>query len=284
MSGLTKEQLELRRNGIGASEIAAICGLNPWRSAHDVWLLKRGLADEVTNVTSRMGLRVEAAVRAEYCEDQGVTVEDVGTIVHPTHSWMMATPDGKVVGVKRLLEIKCVSWRMAHHWGTEVDAIPDYYRPQVEQQLEVCDEPECHVAAWIGGADFRIYTIKRDPSLASMLIDIGARFWRDYVLTGNPPPVDGSDGARRMLDKMFPRHERPMLEATPDIDALAAQLREAKAAKLVAEEAEATAQNRIVEAIGAAEGVAAKDYRITYRADKAGKRRFLFKPKEGAVA
>lgn len=279
---LTDEQLALRQSGIGASEIGAIAGLNPWMSAHDVWLVKRGLATNAGSVHSRMGQRIEAAVAAEYTEDQGAELGHFGTIVHPKHPWMMATPDACVFGVRRIVEIKCVGWRLAHHWGSDADAIPEYYRPQVEWQLEVCDADECHVAAWIGGSDFRIYTIKRDRELAGILTEIGRKFWFDHVLTGTPPAVDGSEGARRMLDKLFPRNTKPMLPATPEIAEMAARLREAKALTERAEAEQAAAQNRIIEALGEAEGVAAPDFKITYRADKAGKRRFLFKTKEAA--
>ena len=283
MSGLTKEQLAMRLQGIGASEIAAVAGLNPWMSAHDVWLLKRGLAEPAENVKSRMGNRVEAAVRAEYCEDQGVEVEDVGTLVHPTKPWMMATPDGRVKGMRRLLEIKCVGWRMAFHWGTEVDAIPDYYRPQVEQQLEVADADECHVAAWIGGSDFRIYTIQRDRELGVILGEIGRKFWHDHVLTGIPPKVDGSEGARRMLEKLFPRNAKPLLKASPPVAELGQSLRGARAELERIEARKLELENKIIEAIGDAEGVDADDWRVTYRANKNNKRVFRFVSKESAA-
>jgi len=279
---LTIDQLATRHLTLGASEIAAVAGLNPWKTAHDVWLLKLQLAESSDNVRTRMGNRVEACVLAEYCETEGVEAELMGTVVHPSHGWMSATPDARIKGARRLLEIKCVGWRMAHHWGTEVDAIPEYYRPQVEQQMEVCDVDECHVAAWIGGSEFRIYTIKRDRELAGILTEIGRRFWHEHVIPGIPPPVDGSEGARRMLDKLFPRNTKPMLQATPELSGLAARLREAKVLTERAEAEQAAAQNKIIEALGDAEGVAAPDFRITYRADKAGKRRFLFKTKEAA--
>jgi putative phage-type endonuclease len=281
---LTNEQLELRKKGIGASEIAAIAGINPWMSAHDVWCIKRGLAESVENVKSRMGHRVEAAVCAEYCEDQGVEVEEVGTIVHPQRDWQLATPDRRVKGHRRLLEVKCVGWRMAHHWGTEVDAIPEYYRPQVEQQLEVCDLDECHVAAWIGGSDFRIYTIRRDRELARILTEIGERFWVDNVLGGVPPKVDGTEGARRMLEKLFPRNAKPLLKATPDVEGIGLELLDARKTLERIERRKTELENRIIEAVGDADGIVADDWRVTYRANKNNKRVFRFVSKEEAAA
>lgn len=278
MSGLTQAQIELRKGTLGASEIASVAGLSPWQSVHDTWLIKRGLAEHLGNVTTRMGTRVEACVREEYCADQGAVVEDSGTVIHPEHSWMSATPDGIVVSPKRrLLEIKCVTWRLVHHWGSDPDAIPAYYRAQIAWQMECTDIDEAHLAAWIGGADFRIYTVQRDRDLGRMLIDIGKRFWFDNVLAGEAPAVDGSDGARRMLEKLYPRNRTPLKQATPEVEELASFLRAARAATKAAEEAEATLENKMVAAIADAEGFASRGWRATNRADKNGKRRFLFK-------
>src|SRR4051812_13439051 len=112
VGGLNAEQMSMRQHTLGASEIAAVCGLNPWKSAHDVWLVKRGLAEEAGNARTRMGLRVEAAVAEEYCETENAQIAHFGTLVHPEDPWMSATPDACVAGASRLLEIKCVGWRI----------------------------------------------------------------------------------------------------------------------------------------------------------------------------
>jgi predicted phage-related endonuclease len=37
-----EEWLVLRRKGIGGSDVSAILGINPWKTAMDVWLEKTG--------------------------------------------------------------------------------------------------------------------------------------------------------------------------------------------------------------------------------------------------
>ena len=50
------EWLELRRRGIGGSDAAAVCGLDPWRSPFEVWLDKTGLfVDETAGEAVRWG-------------------------------------------------------------------------------------------------------------------------------------------------------------------------------------------------------------------------------------
>ncbi len=43
---LTPEQKEARKAGIGGSDVAAILGLSPWKSAHMLYLEKRGEWEE----------------------------------------------------------------------------------------------------------------------------------------------------------------------------------------------------------------------------------------------
>lgn len=40
------EWLEGRRQGIGGSDVAAVLGLSPWKTALDVWNDKLGLSEE----------------------------------------------------------------------------------------------------------------------------------------------------------------------------------------------------------------------------------------------
>lgn len=274
---LTNEQLAERMHGIGSSEVAAVCGLNPWRSAHDVWMLKRGLADETNdgNVRTRMGLRVESAIAEEYQLETGAELAHWGTVVG-TEPWMLATPDRSVFGVRRLVEIKNVGWRSAFHWGSDADAIPDYYRPQVEWQMLVCDADETDVAAWLGGSEFRIYRIKRNRELGDAIANVCRRFWHDNVLGNVPPTVDGSDGARRMLAKLYPTNTKPMAVATVEANELAERLAATRADLTTIEEKKSYLENKLREAIGDADGVLGPDWKATFKADRNGKRSFRF--------
>lgn len=273
---LTDEQKRIRMSGIGASEVASIVGLNPYRSAHDVYCLKLGLVTEEDSVVTRMGSRVEACVRAEYIEQTGAVIDEPGTVRHPTEPWMLATPDGIVRGARRGLEIKCVGWRSAFHWGDEDDAIPDYYRPQVAWQMAVCDLDEVHVAAWIGGADFRIYTVRRNLALEAALVDACREFWFGRVLTQTPPAIDGSEGARNMLAALYPRNTKPLTPATPEHEDLIARLVETRARAEQAEREAELAAQRIKQVIGEGDGLIGEGWKATWKTTKTGSRPFKF--------
>jgi len=280
MSGLTKEQLASRHLYLGASEIAAVVGLNPWRSAHDIWLQKLGLADDTSSVQSRVGTLVEPVIQQLYCEDMKCEVGHFGSMVHPKHSWLSATPDFEVFGAPRVGEIKMVGWRMAHHWTSEEDGVPDYYRTQGEIQMEVFDAEHCDFAALLGGTDFRIYRIARDREMAGMLIDIGAKFWRDHVIARVPPPIDGTEGAKRLLRKIYPVNLGPMKSADADAERLVTELlgldgRDARRLEL---------ENKLKDAIRDAEGLVGDGWSVTFRANKKGVRSLRWKHKKEQAA
>ena len=274
---LSDEQRKERMLGLGSSEVAAVCGLNPWRSAHDVWLVKRGLADEADeeNVRTRMGLRVEAAIADEYQLETGAELAHWGTVTG-SEPWMLATPDRAVYGARRLVEIKNVGWRSAFHWGSDEDAIPDYYRPQVEWQMLVCDADETDVAAWLGGSEFRIYRIKRNRALGDAIANVCRRFWLDNVIGGEPPKVDGSDGARRMLAKLYPANTKPLIVATSEANDLAERLATTKHDAAILDEKKSHLENRMRELIADADGILGPDWKATLKADKNGRRSLRF--------
>jgi putative phage-type endonuclease len=63
-------------------------------------------AESFTNAAMQWGTDQEPFARAAYEAAQGVMVEEVGFVPHPTIEWAGASPDG-LVGDDALVEIKC---------------------------------------------------------------------------------------------------------------------------------------------------------------------------------
>lgn len=288
---LTAEQNTIRSRGIGSSEIAAIAGVSPYQSKHDVWMSKLGMAKFEGNTLTRMGQRMEDVIAEEYCDlmrENGEPNELANfrtTFRHPTEPWILASPDRLVFGKRRITEIKNVGFRSMWQWGSEVDAIPDYYRVQVEWQLGVCDalsttgavdeEPiSAHVVAWLGGCDLRVYRISRSIALWNALKAQGRDFWFNNVLKRVPPEVDGTAGAKRMVHELSGSSWKPMAPATPEQERLVEALREAKDTVVRAAYAEEELANRIKMTIGDAEGFRFKGGKVTWKTQKDGKRPF----------
>jgi putative phage-type endonuclease len=263
---LTKEQLEVRRAGIGSSEIAALAGFDPHRTAADVWLEKMGLAESGETMAQWTGNRLEAVIALLYAERTGAELVDGGgTFQHPGHAFALATPDRRaVVGPAPIVEIKNVGGFMVSRWS---DELPVDKLLQVQWQLEVMGEERADLAALLGGTNFRIYRVERDPELCAQLLDLAGQFWRDHVLTREPPPCDGAD-AQRIAEARYPNSDGRMLTPTPEAQALLHQLRRIDRAEKKVRAMRDLVEARAKELVGEADGI---EDCFTWKLDKNGR-------------
>lgn len=281
---LTPAQHDLRRQGIAASDIAAILGISPWATPIDVYCQKTGLVDPGEETPPmRRGRMMEPAIAAFYAE---ITQREVampavvwpdsidGTVRHPTIPWALATPDRVVLDSagrpERLVEIKSVSWKGASEWGGDPDSVPDIYRVQTEWQMEVCGIGECDLVPWIAGEDEpRIYPLRRDEGLAALLVKAAAAFWQ-RVERREAPCVDGSPGWRTYLDRRYPADEERTLSATPVVNGWAEAYERASEIKRLAEREMLAAEAEIKLFLGEAATVRGEGWHASWRKAKSG--------------
>ena len=126
-----------RKNSIGASESAAIFGLNPYENVNKLILKKCGVVNE--NDQKRMkticehGVKYEQIIQEMYCRDKNTEIKEFGSLPHQTEelSMITASPDG-ITPNGYMLEIKAPVKR-------EITGIPPpYYWVQCQQQMQVC--------------------------------------------------------------------------------------------------------------------------------------------------
>lgn len=268
-AGLTPAQQEIRKTGLGASEVAAVAGLDPYRSALDVFSEKLGYAPPFEgNRATRLGSRLQPVIAEEaLVELGGGTLSEPGTLRHPEEPWRLATPDYLLNG-DTILEIKHTGYRSADAWGQGEDEIPARVLAQVTWQMDVAGIHKGAVAALIGGSDLRVYPVAYDPELAQSLVSVCRTFWFENVMAGVPPEIDGSDSARLYLAQRFPRETRPIADATAEQEQLVAQLKQAKDEATLAEARVTLYENRLKAAIGDCAGIAGNGWSITWKATK----------------
>jgi putative phage-type endonuclease len=259
-----------RESGLGGSDIAAVVGLSPYATAHDVWAQKVGLAPRIVETEPmHWGHKLEELIASHYAATRGVDLDTSPRLYHRKGKWAFGSPDRLVRGARRGLEIKNVGFTQAHLWGEEgTDQIPDHYIPQTQWYLEITEYDDFDVPVLLGGNQFRVYNVKRDPEFGAALLEQGERFWIDHVLARKPPPVDGSESAKRMLSLLYPRDKRPMLASTPDMDHLAHELANAREHRLGGEQAEAEIAAKLKELIGDAAGIIGCGYKIHWKSTK----------------
>lgn len=189
MTMTREEWLAARKTGIGASDIAAICGLSPWATPLDVYIDKTSDTPDRKNQAMMWGLRLESALAAAYTEETGVALERASFTRHPDMPWVCATPDYRASD--RLVQLKVA--RTSEGFGDAgTDQIPEYYLCQTSWEMLAAEYPRDDLAVLIGGVDFRIYPTYRNEQLIRSLLDIGRDFWK-RVQDRNPPDVDWSD-------------------------------------------------------------------------------------------
>lgn len=216
---------KLRRDGVSASEIAAVLGLSPWESAFSLYHQKVNGWHVDENPEMSAGRRAEQAIVDWYADvsTDGFVACPAGLYVSTARPWQLATPDRLLcdpqmhdnpfpdewpdwthpaANIGALLECKYLvqSW---DGWGEPgTDEIPVHYRAQALQQLDVLDVDEVQVAAW-HGADLRVYRVRRDEKDLRVMRAAGERFMA-RLAAGEPPPIDDHDATLRTLKALHP--------------------------------------------------------------------------------
>lgn len=189
--------LEERRKGIGGSDIAAIMGLSPFKTAYQVYREKRKeVEDWGGNEATDWGSRLEPAIRQWYSDTTGRSVKVPDKIlVHPEYSFMLASLDG-FTDDGRVVEIKTA--RSGKNWGDpETNQIPDYYAIQVHHYMTITGFQVADVPVSIAGGSPSLYIVEADKEISEMIIEACAKFW-ERVQAGNPPdPVTYADAVAR---------------------------------------------------------------------------------------
>jgi putative phage-type endonuclease len=267
---LTTEQLEIRKSGIGGSEIAAVAGLNPWMSPLDVYLRKRGLVGDEQSFHSERGTFFEPAVLNWYAHRTGSQLSSPGTIVHPELARVIATPDALAIrgDERRGVEVKMPGRHTLDHWGEPgTDEIPDYYVPQTQWEAAVLGVQVVDAVTLIDD-DLAVYPVRFDVELFAALVDMAQRFWHDHIEQDVPPPVDGSERARKWLLERYPKATLTLIEATDEMIHLAQQYDIARAEASAAEKRKDFVGNKLRALLGDHAGVQGGNVKVTYKNNK----------------
>lgn len=219
------EWLEIRKQGIGASDAAAAIGISPYQSRLELWMIKTGrMQQDLTNQQDEdspmfWGNILEPIVAEHYSRKTGLKVRRVNSVLqHPDEdkAWMLANLDYAVVGSDDVQILEC---KTAGEFGARLwkDGVPEYYQCQVQHQLAITGKQVADVAVLICGQEFRIYRIHRDDELIEQLIELEREFWH-FVETDTPPPADGSDSADKALRLLYPADNGITLDLSADED------------------------------------------------------------------
>ena len=222
-----QEWLKERKNYLGGSDLAAIAGLNPYRTALDVYLDKTSNdISQDTNSAMHWGNLLEDVVAKEYAEVTGQIVwEEKKVFRHKEYKFLGANIDRWVGDREYVLECKTAGFNRSKEWGKEgTDEIPENYLIQIAYYAAICDVPKVDIAVLIGGNDFRIYTYTRNRELEDKLIKIACNFWHNHIEKRIPPKCSNT----RDTFNLFPRSNHHEIVAESNIMQKLEELKEAR--------------------------------------------------------
>lgn len=265
---ITSEQREARRLCVGASDVPAICGCDPWRNAADVWLEKTYGTDDLTSEAADAGNRFEEPVLDWFEEVIGQELIRGERIVHPDPQIKLAANLDALIPAENApvnAKTACLFGpTFTEDWGDNLtDQVPDRVILQCHAEAACfVDRPvSAHVPAFIGGKGFVRYVIPINPDLIRTVEDCVGDFWqsvqRGIKPEGEMPSLGTLKRVRRTPGKI--------VTLGSYAENLIAAWETAKQIKKSAEQAVEQAQAAILDALGDADAAQLPDGRqLTY--------------------
>ena len=226
-----------RATYIGGSDVAAILGLSPWKSAFMLYQEKIGeFEEEITPAKEKLlgrGKRWEPIVVEMLVDELRGRGHEVQILAQnqrytdPEHSFLRAEIDLELLidGEEVNGEAKTVNPWAATDWGDEdSDEIPIYYAAQVMHGLMVKPRNRAVVAALTGFDDKpRIHWITRDEETIAGIRAREIEFWERIQSRTPPEPATADD-----VKWLYQRDAGTISEADDALVSLCQQLKDIK--------------------------------------------------------
>ncbi|CPV56429.1 YqaJ viral recombinase family nuclease [Mycobacteroides abscessus] len=197
------EWLELRRTGIGSSDCSAVLGMGKYGSPFSVWVEKTGRARPEDETEAMMwGTLLEPVIREELARRLNVEIVECKTLRSLVRPWQLYNPDGLILSLNALVEIKNASAWLASDWE---DQVPDHAELQVQHGMAVTGADGAYVAGLVGGNRLRWEYISRDEDLIATINQAEQHLWETYIIPDVAPPIDGSDATAEAIAARWPR-------------------------------------------------------------------------------
>lgn len=225
-----------RQKYLGGSDVAAVLGVSPWKTALDLFNDKiKPRGPERTGRQLSRGIRWESVVAEMLTETlvaHGHKVEIVGTnrrFKDPGHPFLAAEIDYEIRldGAEEItnVELKTVHPFKMREWGESgSDELPIHYTAQVAHGMGVTRRKSAMLAALFGADELRVYPVAVDQETIEAIRARCIAFWQNHVMQGiAPAPTNLAD-----LAKLFPKEieDRPALLADNELTLMAMRARE----------------------------------------------------------
>lgn len=193
---LTARQLSIRAKHIGASEVPAMLGEDPYMGPVDLWLRKTGRIPEQTQTSdaAEIGLMLEDALIRWAGKEIGEKVSRRNPLrVHPA-GVLSCTLDGKLAEKPQGIQAKTVGilnpFAPKDEWGDAgSDQVPTRVILQTHSEMAAADLDRVWVPALIGGRGRVLFVVNRNEAIVAEIVEQARIFW-DYIERDERPPGD----------------------------------------------------------------------------------------------
>jgi putative phage-type endonuclease len=254
------EWLALRKDGLGASDMAAVMGVSPYATPYSLYLEKRGEGPErKVGAAANRGVLLEDAVATFYELERGVKLRKSNGVVRlKAEPRFFASLDRTIAGEpKGIVEIKTSASPRWSMWP-----VPPEVVIQTTWQMGIVGADWCDVAVLLGGLVFRIERVTFDLFLWDAL-QAAARNFLEQVEAGTPPSLHPDDAAAYAF--ATPQKVEEWVAATDDIERVYEQYREACTEVHFSEQKRDALEIAIKEAIGEHAGIAGSNWQISWK-------------------
>ncbi len=275
-TGVTQDDRErwlaARRSGLGGSEVAAVLGIHPYKSALEVYADKCGLLppEGETSEVARWGTIFEGPILEEFARRTGREVVRSNELLRSRlRPWQTVTPDAvQYSGVPKGCSGPGLAECKTTGFGDWQEQIPAHVLVQVQHGLAVTGA-EWQTLVWLPFPERKLdwRDILPHADFQALLLERVDQFWK-RVLDRRPPDADGSDSAKRALFALDPELVEECVELE-DADEIADELEEIAETLRRCEARKALISNRIIQVLGDCKVGLLEDGRYwnTYRVD-----------------
>jgi putative phage-type endonuclease len=191
---ITVEQREARKKYIGSSDVAAILGVDKYKSAFDIWLEKTGKLqgqEDNTNEAMEIGAMLEKAILHNAEKELGRMILNPDRLEFRHESLpIVSHPDGIVIKTNEPVDAKTsgILTSLADGWGEDgTDQVPEGVLIQTHVHMLCTKINSCHVPALLGGRGRAMFHVNASKDLLEIIAEKVDWFWRTSVQTDTPP-------------------------------------------------------------------------------------------------
>lgn len=267
---------------IGGSDIGAIMGVNPWKSAYTLWAEKSGRIEpeDISNKEAVWwGTNMEDLVAKrfamKYEEATGEKIKLYKPMVSfstKEYPYLVGHVDRLFRGKKIGLECKTTSARNKTNYAE--GEIPPMHYCQCQFYMVMTGYEEWYLATK-RDSEFYVTKIDRNDEFIEDMLNTAEQFWR-MVQEGIEPDIDDSESTADTINQMYPESIQAVMDLSDYRQTVESRITVQRQIRSL-ESIKRQCDSVIKSAMGDCESAVCDEYKISWKVNKSGVRVFTVK-------